>query len=163
MEQIRAFLGHTVPSYSAGSDAKLKLTTQYCWPNDVRSSAAAYLYSRYRLVGLVVKASASNPACDGILSGSSHTSDLKIGQNFSGSSHTSDLKTGTPVATLPVTWRYRVSAGTGLPGISTLWLGEVERLICSFCLQQHVRINCPWDTLACCWDVRHPTNNPLTL
>ena len=48
---------------------------------------------------------------------------------FSGSSHTSDLKIGTPVATLPGAWRYRVSAGTGRPGVSILWLGEVERLI----------------------------------
>ena len=47
----------------------------------------------------------SNPACAGI---------------FSGSSHTSDLKTGTPVATLPGAWRYRVSAGTGRPGVSIL-------------------------------------------
>ena len=47
----------------------------------------------------------SNSACDGIFSGLSHTSDLKI---------------GTPVATLPGAWRYRVSAGTGLPGVSIL-------------------------------------------
>ena len=47
----------------------------------------------------------SNPACDGIFSGSSHTSDLKI---------------GTPVATLPGAWRYRVSTGTGWPGVSIL-------------------------------------------
>ena len=47
----------------------------------------------------------SNPACDGIFSGSSHTSDLKI---------------GTPVATLPGAWRYRVSAGTGRLGVSIL-------------------------------------------
>ena len=39
---------------------------------------------------------------------------------FPGSSHTSDLKIGTPVATLPGAWRYRVSAGTGRPGISVL-------------------------------------------
>ena len=39
---------------------------------------------------------------------------------FSGSSHTSDLKIGTPVATLPGAWRYRVSAGTGRPGVSIL-------------------------------------------
>ena len=70
------------------------------------------LFARYhpdRLVGLVVKAPAlragSNPACAGIFSGSSHTSDLKI---------------GTPVATLPGAWRYRVSTGTGRPGISIL-------------------------------------------
>ena len=64
------------------------------------------------------KASASR-ACAGIFSGSSHTSDLKI---------------GTPVATLPGAWRYRVSTGTGRPGVSILWLGEVERLICNFYL-----------------------------
>ena len=39
---------------------------------------------------------------------------------FSGSSHTSDSKIGTPVATLPGAWRYRVSAGTGRPGVSIL-------------------------------------------
>ena len=39
---------------------------------------------------------------------------------FSGSSHTSDLKIGTPVATLPGAWCYRVSAGTGWPGVSIL-------------------------------------------
>ena len=64
------------------------------------------------LVGLVVrrpprerKVPASNPACPGIFSGSSHTGDLKI---------------GTPVATLPGAWRYRVSTGTGQPGVSIL-------------------------------------------
>ena len=40
--------------------------------------------------------------------------------NFSWSGHTSDLKIGTPVATLPGAWRYRVSAGTGWPGVSVL-------------------------------------------
>ena len=51
----------------------------------------------YRLFGLVVRRPAqeqkvpgSNPACDGIFSGSSHTSGAKI---------------GTPVATLPGVWR----------------------------------------------------------
>ena len=65
-----------------------------------------------RLVGLMVrrpprerKIPGSNPACAGI---------------FSGSSPTSDSETGTPVATLPGAWRYRVSAGTGRPGVSIL-------------------------------------------
>ena len=40
--------------------------------------------------------------------------------DFSRSSHNSDLKIGTPVATLPGAWRYRVSAGTGRPGVSIL-------------------------------------------
>ena len=51
------------------------------------------------------KVPGSNPACDGIVSGSSHTSDSKI---------------GTPVVTLPDAWRYRVSAGTCWPGVSIL-------------------------------------------
>ena len=45
----------------------------------------------------------SNPACAGIFSGSSYASDLNI---------------GTPVATLPGAWRYRVSTGTGRPGVN---------------------------------------------
>ena len=51
------------------------------------------------------KVPGSNPACAG---------------SFSGSSHTSDSKIGTPVATLPGAWRYRVSAGTGRPAVSIL-------------------------------------------
>ena len=72
--------------------------------------ACALAYDR--LVGLVVrrpprerKIPGSNPACSGIFSGSSHTSDSKI---------------GTPVATLPGAWHSRVSAGTGRPGVSIL-------------------------------------------
>ena len=45
----------------------------------------------------------SNPACAGIFSGSSHTSDFKI---------------GTPVSTLPGAWCNRVSTGTGRPSVS---------------------------------------------
>ena len=66
----------------------------------------------------------SNPACAGIFSGSSHTSDLKI---------------GTPVATLPGAWRYRVSAGTDRPGVSILRLGEMESLVCNFYLSVAAR------------------------
>ena len=84
-----------------------------------------------RLVGLVVrrpprerKVPGSNPDCAGIFSGSSHTSDLNI---------------GTPLATLPGAWRYRVSAGTGLPGVSILCLGEVEGWICNFYLSVAAR------------------------
>ena len=111
------------------------------------------------------KVPGSNPAWAGIFSGSSYTSDLKI---------------GTPVATLPGAWRYRVSAGTGRPGVSILWLGEVERWICNFYLSMaaskivwadrpwdtlaccwDVKQIRPWDTLACCWDVKQPTNKYL--
>ena len=44
----------------------------------------------------------------------------RLRRDFSGSSHTSDLNIGTPVATLPGAWRYRVSAGNGRPGVSIL-------------------------------------------
>ena len=70
------------------------------------------------LVGLVVKAATSRAEGSGFESG--------LHQDFSRSSHTSDLKIGTQVATLPGAWRYRVSAGTGRPGVSILWLGEME-------------------------------------
>ena len=89
------------------------------------------LVCMYRLFGLVVrrpprerKVPGLNLACAGIFSGSSHTSDFKI---------------GTPAATLPGAWRYRVSAGTGRPGVSILWLGEMESLICSFYLSVAAR------------------------
>ena len=60
-------------------------------------------------------------------------------RDFSGSSHTSDLKIGTPVATLPGVWRYRVSVGTSWPGVSILLLGEMESLICNFYLRLAAR------------------------
>ena len=85
----------------------------------------------HRLIGLVVgrpsrerKILGLNPACTGIFSGSSHNSDSKI---------------GTPVATLPGAWRYRVSSGTGQPRVSILWLGEVESWICNFYLSVAAR------------------------
>ena len=65
-----------------------------------------------RLGGLVVKASASGAEDPGFES--------RLRRDFSGSSHTSDLKIGTPVTTLPGAWHYRVSAGTGRPGVSIL-------------------------------------------
>ena len=56
----------------------------------------------------MVKASTSgaNPACEGIFPGRVI--------------RTSDLKIGTPVATLPDAWHYRVNAGTRRPGVSIL-------------------------------------------
>ena len=81
--------------------------------------------SNDRLAGLVVKASAAeDPGFESRL-----RRDF-----FSGSSHTCDLKIGSPVATLPGACHYRVSAGTGRPGVSIPWLGEVESLICNFYL-----------------------------
>ena len=84
----------------------------------------------------------------------------RLQRDFSRSSHTSDLKIGTPVATLPGAWSYRVSVGTGRRGVGILCLGEVESFICNFCLIVAARnLIRPWDTLACCWDVKQPTNN----
>ena len=67
---------------------------------------------KYRLVGLVAKASASRAEDPGFES--------RWRRDFSGLGHTSDLNIGTPMATLPGAWRYRVSAGTGRPGGSIL-------------------------------------------
>ena len=67
----------------------------------------------HRLVGLAVKASASRAEDPGF------EIPLALGF-FSGSSNTSDFKMGTLVATLPGAWRYRVSTGTGRPGVSIL-------------------------------------------
>ena len=59
----------------------------------------------YCLLGLVVKASVSRSGID---------SRLRLA-DFSRLSQTSDFKLGTPAATLPGVWCYRVSAGTGWP------------------------------------------------
>ena len=60
----------------------------------------------------MVKASASRTEDPGFES--------RLRGDYSGSSHTSDFKIGTLVATLPGAWRSRVSTGTGRPGVSIL-------------------------------------------
>ena len=65
-----------------------------------------------RLGGLVDKASALGVEDPGFES--------RLRRDFSESSHTSDLKIDTPVTTLPGAWHYRVSTGTGRPGVSIL-------------------------------------------
>ena len=108
-----------------------------------------------RLVGLVVESSA--------LGAEGPEFEPGLWQDFSGSSHTSDLKIGNPVVTLPGAWHCRVSAGTGRPGIGILWLGEVGSLICNLylsvaaCKKLSEQIH-PWDTLACCRDIKQATN-----
>ena len=62
------------------------------------------------LLGLVFKASTSRAEDPGFES--------SLQRDFFGSSHT--IRIGTPVATLPGTWHYRVRAGTGGPGVSIL-------------------------------------------
>ena len=75
-------------------------------------SSGIFTVAVYCLIGIVVKASASGAEGPGLES--------CLRQDFSRLSHTSDLKIGTPVATLPGAWHYRVSAGTGQPGVSIL-------------------------------------------
>ena len=105
-----------------------------------------YFTCEDRLVGLVVrrpprerKTPGLNPVCPGIFSGWSHTSDSKI---------------DTPVATLPGAWRYRVS-------VHFEWVRWKVGSATSTSVWQHVKLSeqiFPRDTLACCWDVKHPTN-----
>ena len=63
-------------------------------------------------LGLVVKAIASRAEDPGFES--------CLWLDVSESSHTSDLKIDIPVAALPGSWCYRVSPGTGWPGVSIL-------------------------------------------
>ena len=63
--------------------------------------------------GLAVKTSAfraANPGFD---------SRLRCG-DFAGLTHTSYFKIGPSVATLPGAWHYRISPGTGWPGVTIL-------------------------------------------
>ena len=70
------------------------------------------IFSLHCLAGQVVMVSALRAEDLGFES--------RLRRDFFGSSHTSDFKIGTPVATLPGAWHYRVSAGTGQPGVSIL-------------------------------------------
>ena len=105
----------------------------------------------HRLVGLVVKASASRVEDPGFES--------RLRRDFFGVESYQWLQNWHSSG---CAWRYRVSTGTGRPGVSILWLGEVESLICSFYLNVAARKMTeqirPWETLACCWDVKQQTN-----
>ena len=73
-----------------------------------------------RLDGLVVKASFSREEDPGFES--------RLRRDFSGSSHTSDSKIGTPVATLPGAWRCRASA-LGLVGPVSVYCDWVREKV----------------------------------
>ena len=85
-----------------------------------------------RLVGPVVYVSASR-AVD---LGSIHSFGVDL---FLGRVIPVHLGIGTLVATLPGAWGYMVSSGTGWPGVSILWLGAIESVICSFYLSVAAR------------------------
>ena len=91
---------------------KLKSESQYT--ADAMKFEANILFSHatHRLPGLVVKVSALGAVDPGFES--------CLRRDFSRLNHTSDFKIGTPVTTLPGAWHYRVSAGTGQPGVSIL-------------------------------------------
>ena len=92
--------GNCSARFAMRNNCKLSfLWTLFC--NSVQALGSRFLFLSPR----ERKVPGSNPACAGIFSGSSHTSDFKI---------------GTPLATLPGAWRYRVSTGTGRPGVSIL-------------------------------------------
>ena len=68
--------------------------------------------SLYHLISLAIEASSLRAEDSGF--------EFCLRWDFSTLSHTSDLKIGTPVASLPGAWRYKVSAGTGQPSVSVL-------------------------------------------
>ena len=109
-----------------------------------------------RLVGLVVKVSASRPEDQG--------SDARFHHaDFSRIFHTSDFKIGTQVATLPGARRCRVSAGTGWPSVSILWQGGVESWIwnsyLSVAAHKHAWVDPSVRDTSMLLDVKQPTNN----
>ena len=87
----------------------------------------------------MVKASASTAEGPGFES--------RLRRDFSGSSQTSDLEIGTPVATLPGAWHYRVSAGTGWPGaVYCDWVRWKVWSASSISVWQHIKLSeqiCP--------------------
>ena len=87
--------------------------------------------------------------------------DSRWGRDFSGSSYTSDLHTGIPVATLPGV----IGSVLGLVAPVSVYCDWVRWRVwsaTSVSVWQHVKSSeqiRPWDRLACCWDVKQPTNN----
>ena len=100
------------PIMPLSSFRTLVICRTFVYPFSRFTHAIFFLPALDRLVGLVVKASASGAEDPGFES--------RLRRDFSGLGYTSDLKIGTPVATLPGAWRNRVSAGTGRPGVSIL-------------------------------------------
>ena len=117
--------------YNLGNSQNLADQTAWYKEGNAAEFALSGKIKTHRFAGLVVKASATGAKDPGFKS--------SLRRDFSGSNHTSDLKTGTPMAILPGAWHYRVSAGTCQPGVSILWLGEVESWIWNFNLSVAAR------------------------
>ena len=75
------------------------------------------------------------PLCDRGCGSNLHLVRSRLRRNFPGRVIPVTLK----LATLPGAWRCRASAGTGWSGVSILRLGEMENLICNFCLSMEAR------------------------
>ena len=112
---------------SVGSLNFQALVCDFFWSlSGVCSGYSSFLPSFIdHLVGLVVKASASRADDPGFES--------CLLWDFSRVEPYQWLKIGTPVATLPGT------CGTGWPGVSILWLDEMENLVCNFYLSVTAR------------------------
>ena len=113
-------------------------------------------FSRNRLVGLVVKVSASRAEDPGF------DSHLRLGDFFR-SSHTRIQNwhiSGYPARCLALSgqrWDCLVRCRYTVTGWGTQFDPATSVLV-----WQHVNLSehmHPWDTLACCWDVKQPTNN----
>ena len=105
--------------------AKLSLRERLCVSN--LYAAAKYLASDH----LVVKESASRAEDPEFES--------RLRRDFFWVESYQWLNIGTPVATVPGAWYYRVSAGTGWPGVSIQWLGEMDSLVWNFYLSLAAR------------------------
>ena len=107
----------------------------------------------YHLVGLVAQALASRAEDPGFES--------RLWRDVSGV-ESNDFKIGTPVATLPGV----IGSVLGLVGPVSVhcdWVRWKVWPATSISVWQHVKLSeqvRPWDTLACCWDVKQPTNQP---
>ena len=82
--------------------------------------------------------------------------------DFSGSSHTTDLKIGTLVAALPGV----MGSALGLVGPVSVhtWWGREVYFATSISVWHHVQLSeqiGPWGTLACCGYVRQPTTTTI--
>ena len=109
------------------------------------------------LTGLLVKSSATRAEDPRFK--------FRLARIFPGWIHTSNLIISTPLATLPGAWRYRVSAGTGcLMSVYCDWVRWKVWSVASISVWHHIKLSeqiCPWDTLACCWDVKQQTTTTL--
>ena len=129
--------------------------------HSIRTTCILVLSSVDRLVGLVVRLVRHPPQEQKILGSNSACARI-----FSGSSHTSDLKMGFPVATRQAP--DIIASALGLVGLVSVYCDWVRWKVwyaTSTSVWQHIKLSeqiRPWDTLACCWDIKQPTNSNIS-